>query len=77
MARFAAIVSLGVLLAACALEPIPDMALKCQTTECVCVDRDAGFLAKPGLDAVDIIWQDDGDASCPESYVLREAKKDK
>ena len=77
MARFVTIAALGALLSACALEPIPGMALKCQTTECVCVARDADFLAKPGLDTVDIIWQDNGDASCPDGHVLREAKKDK
>ena len=77
MARFVTIAVLGTLLGACALEPIPGMALKCQTTKCVCLAREAGFPARPGLDTVDIIWRDNGDASCPEAYVLREAPKDK
>ncbi len=75
MARLFAIATLGVLLGACALEAIPDMALKCQTMKCVCQLRDAGFLSKFGQDVIPIIWQDNGDASCPETHVLREAEK--
>lgn len=75
MARLFAIATLGVLLGACALEAIPNMALKCQTVNCVCQLRDAGFLVKFDQDATPIIWQDNGDASCPETHVLREAKK--
>jgi hypothetical protein len=49
MARFVTIAALGVLLGACALEPIPGMALKCQTVKCVCQASEASFPAKPGL----------------------------
>ncbi len=74
MVRFVTIATLGALLGACALEPIPGMALKCQTTKCICLPRNPSFPVKPGLDVKPIIWQDNGDASCPDDYVLREAK---
>jgi hypothetical protein len=67
---------LGIGLAGCAREPIPGMELKCQTTKCVCLASTLEFPAKPGVDSVPIVWQDNGNASCPEGYVLREAPED-
>jgi hypothetical protein len=67
---------LGIGLAGCAREPIPGMELKCQTTKCVCLASTLEFPAKPGLQTVPIVWQDNGNASCPEGYVLREAPED-
>lgn len=77
MTRLVWMTLLGIGLAGCARDPIPGMALKCQMTKCACVATAVTFPAKPGPDAVPIVWQDNGDASCPEGYVLREAPKDK
>ncbi len=77
MARLVWTALLGIGLAGCAREPFPGMELKCQTTKCVCVATAVKFPIKPGLNTVPIVWQDNGDASCPEGYVLRQAPKDK
>ena len=76
MARLVWTALLGIALAGCAREPIPDMELKCQTTRCVCLATTFKFPIRPGLDTVPIVWEDNGNASCPEGYVLRESPKD-
>ncbi|MEE9209123.1 MAG: hypothetical protein V3U23_01625 [Kiloniellales bacterium] len=77
MARLVWMALLGIGLAGCARDPIPGMELRCQTTKCACVANTFKFPIKPGLNTVPIVWQDNGNASCPEGYVLREAPRDK
>ncbi len=77
MTRFIFLALFGGALAGCALEPTPGMELKCQMTKCVCVRNTLRFPIRPGLDTVPIVWQDNGNASCPKDYVLREAEAKK
>ncbi len=67
----------GASLAGCAIEPIPGMELKCQMTKCVCVPTQAGFPAQYGATSVPVLWKENGDAYCPQDYVLREAPEKK
>lgn len=76
MLRFVVTIGLGLALVGCTREPIAGMALKCQTVACTCVAQDASFPVRPGADTVDVVWLDNGDASCPEGHVLREVAKD-
>ncbi len=63
-------------LAACVQEPIPGMELRCQTTECVCEPVESVFPVTAGSRSVDVLWRENGDAYCPEGYVLREAPEE-
>ena len=73
MVRFVLVVLLGAGLAGCTREPIAGMEFKCQITKCACVAAIAKFPTTPGLETAPIVWQGNGNASCPEGYVLREA----
>ena len=77
MTRLVLSVLLGAGLAGCALEPIPGMELKCQMTECICAPAQATFPALPGITSVSVLWKQNGDAYCPQDYVLRKAPKKK
>ncbi len=73
MSRYVLTVFLGIGLAGCALEPIPGMELKCQITKCFCPPTTGAFPVRFDLESVPVLWQDNGDAFCPEGHVLREA----
>jgi hypothetical protein len=64
-----------VLLPGCAQAPQPDLALACQTAKCTCLPESAGFVLKGEAAAVQ--WKSNGDAFCPDGYVLRRAEKKK
>jgi len=61
------------LLAGCALEEKPELALACQVTKCVCMPVQASYPLKG--EPVPVQWKSNGDAYCPEGYVLRRAEK--
>lgn len=63
------------LLLGCAQTAEPDMALACQTTKCTCLPESSGFVFKGEAAAVQ--WKPNGDAFCPEGYVLRRDEKKK
>lgn len=67
------IAALGVLLAACQREAIPELALACQTTKCNCVPATVTYPAR--AEPVPVQWHPNGDAYCPEGYVLRPVEK--
>lgn len=58
------------LLAACAQENRPELALACQTRPCTCVPADRGLFAKPIVEPAPIHWRSNGDAYCDEGFVL-------
>ena len=62
-------------LAACgAAEPparAPNLALACQTMDCICTAKAAGAFDKRR--AADMLWRSNGDAYCPEGFVLEPA----
>lgn len=62
---FAALIAL----AGCALDPIPELALACQTKKCICAPRTMTLLRK--MESVPVEWKANGDAYCPSDYVLR------
>jgi hypothetical protein len=66
--------ALAVLLG-CARMAGPDMALACQTSKCTCLPESSGLLVKG--DAAAVQWKLNGDAFCPEGYVLRRDEKKK
>jgi hypothetical protein len=51
------------------------MALACQTSKCTCLPESSGLLVKG--DAAAVQWKLNGDAFCPEGYVLRRDEKKK
>lgn len=62
------------LAAACGSSETPEqeaerMALACQTKFCACEQERVGILTK--VERVPILWRLNGDAYCPEGYVLR------
>lgn len=59
----------GALAAACARQPLPELALACQTQTCVCLPAEASFPARD--QPTEVLWRDNGDAYCPEGHVLR------
>jgi len=59
-----------VVLAGCALEHKPELALACQTQPCTCLPAEGGFLAKPAVEPVPVQWRANGDAYCDAGYVL-------
>lgn len=63
------LVLLGDLAAACARPPMPELALACQTRTCVCLPAEQSFPAREK--SRDVLWHANGDAYCPEGYVLR------
>jgi hypothetical protein len=62
-------VLLGALAAACTRQPMPELALACQTTKCVCLPAEASFPVRD--EPAEVLWRDNGDAYCPEAHVLR------
>lgn len=69
MLRIALLSAALLSLAGCALEKKPELALACQTRKCVCVPAQAAFVAKS--EPAPVQWKPNGDAYCPEGYVLR------
>ena len=63
-------------LAACAQNtPSPEtLALACQTRECVCVPETQSIFASG--DTAPLQWKLNGDAYCPEGYVLELVRDD-
>jgi hypothetical protein len=74
MIRGFALAAAAVLIAGCELQPIPELALKCQTVACTCLPAKAAFPV-PLEDPPEVQWRANGDAYCPEGYVLREAEE--
>jgi len=64
-----------VLLLGCAQAPQPDLALACQTAKCTCLPETSGFILKG--EAAAVLWKSNGDAYCPEGYVLSRVEKKK
>ena len=66
-------VSMAVLaaLCACTRDTIRGLELRCQTTKCVCIKQVVSFPEVPGGDRTEVLWRDNGDAYCPDGYVLR------
>ena len=46
----------------------PDLALACQTMDCVCSESEVGLFEKRRT--VEILWRANGDAYCPEGFAL-------
>jgi hypothetical protein len=63
-----------ILLAGCALDPIPELELACQTKKCICTPQNVTLLRK--MESVPVEWKANGDAYCPSGYVLRLEPKD-
>ena len=65
----------GVWLTACsATEPArkaPNLALACQTMDCVCTAQAAGIFDKQR--EADVLWRPNGDAYCRDGFVLEPA----
>ena len=63
--------------AACAekRQPPASLALACQVTKCTCVDSTAPFMG--AAKTVPVLWQKNGDASCPQGFELRRVATDK
>lgn len=62
---------LTVLLAACGLtlKKEPDLKLGCQTRHCTCLSKTVVPFKKRAT--ADVQWRKNGDAYCPEGFVLR------
>ena len=71
--------TLGVWLTACgAREPprkAPNLALACQTMDCVCTAQQVGLFENRRT--ADVLWRPSGDAYCPEGFVLESAGTDR
>ena len=53
----------------------PDtLALACQTRECICVPENQSIFASG--DTAPLQWKQNGDAYCPEGYVLELVRKE-
>ena len=69
------VAALGVWLAACggteSARKAPDLALACQTMECTCAAKSVGLFEK--RKTADVLWRTNGDAYCPEGFVLEPA----
>ena len=67
--------TLGVWLTACsATEPArkaPNLALACQTMDCICTAKATGLFDKRR--EADVRWRANGDAYCPDGFVLAPA----
>ena len=64
--------ALALWLAACETGPgTPDLALACQTMDCVCGEESRGIFRTPR--SADVLWRVNGDAYCPEWFVLKPA----
>jgi hypothetical protein len=73
-ARVAVLILAGALAGCGATGPdAPDLSRACQLTPCSCEDPRAAFWQEPNT--VPIEWKRSGEATCPEGYVLRKAKK--
>ena len=64
------------LLAACAqtTQSPETLALACQTRECICVPETQAIFASD--DTAPLQWKQNGDAYCPEGYVLELVRKE-
>ena len=60
-------------LAGCALQEKPELALACQTKECVCLPSQMSYPLKG--EPAPVQWRPNGDAYCTEGYVLRLVEK--
>ncbi len=47
----------------------PNLALACQTLPCECVEDTEGLFLKRAQ--TDIVWKNNGEASCPKGYALK------
>ena len=67
--------ALVLLLAACAGGQTgpgaPNLALACQTMDCVCSEKSRGLFRAPR--SAEVLWRANGDAYCPEGFVLEPA----
>jgi len=73
MPRIALLSAALLSLAGCALEKKPELALACQTRKCVCLPAQASFVLKG--EPAQVQWKPNGDAYCPDGYVLRLEEK--
>ena len=48
----------------------PDLALACQTRDCVCAGADSPFAQRR---ETAVLWRANGDAYCPDGFVLQPA----
>lgn len=71
--------ALSLSLAACGgakraeVEKVPNLALACQTMACTCSAKTGSIFEKKR--AAEILWRANGDAYCPEGFVLEPVKK--
>ena len=47
----------------------PDLALACELRTCACLAENASIFATK-RETTDILWRDNGEAYCPEGFVL-------
>ncbi len=77
IALVAAVVSLS--LAACGgtqragVERAPNLALACQTMACTCATETGSLFRK--TKTTEILWRANGDAYCPQGFVLEPVEK--
>ena len=66
---------LGLWLAGCdgtdSARRAPDLALACQTMDCVCAATSVGLFEKRRT--AQVLWRANGDAYCPDGFVLEPA----
>ena len=55
------------------VERAPNLALACQTMECTCSAESGSLFEKTRTTGV--LWRPNGDAYCPEGFVLEPVKK--
>ena len=71
--------ALSLALAACGsserakVERVSNLALACQTMECTCSAETGSLFGK--TKTTEILWRRNGDAYCPEGFVLEPVKK--
>ena len=56
------------------VERIPNLALACQTMECTCSAQTGSLFRK--TKTTELLWRSNGDAYCPEGFVLEPVEKD-
>ena len=73
------VVALALSLAACGgakraeIERVPKVALACQTMDCTCSAETGSIFERKA--AAEVLWRANGDAYCPEGFVLEPVRK--